>query len=70
VRRILGVGGAEFVYTKKVDKLHVGDLIVEDFTIELGAMDYGFEMDGILGLDFLRSVRAIIDLGALTLSSR
>jgi hypothetical protein len=27
---------------------------LNDFTIEIGAMDYGFEIDGIVGLDFLR----------------
>lgn len=30
-------------------------------------MDYGFNLDGIVGLDFLRAVRAKIDLGDLTI---
>lgn len=30
-------------------------------------MDYGFEIGGILGMDFLRTAGAIIDLDALTI---
>lgn len=65
VHRIRGVGGAEFVFTKRVDRLAVGELSVRDFEIEVGAMDYGFEMDGIVGMDFLMEVGAIIDLARL-----
>jgi hypothetical protein len=66
--RISGVGGAEFVFLKVVDTLKVGNLVVNDFTIEVGAMDYGFDLDGIVGLDFLHEVGAIIDLNRLILS--
>lgn len=68
IRRIRGVGGTEFVFSKRVDKLSVGDLSVERFEIEVGAMDYGFDLDGIIGLDFLRAVEAKIHLGELTIS--
>jgi hypothetical protein len=66
--RIGGVGGSEFVFLKVVDTLKVGNLVVNDFTIEVGAMDYGFDLDGIVGLDFLHEVGAIIDLDRLILS--
>lgn len=62
VHRIRGVGGSEFVFTKRVDVLRVGDLEVAKFEIEIGAMDYGFDMDGIIGVDFLTTVGALIDL--------
>ncbi len=65
VHRIRGVGGTEFVFTKRVDRLSVGDLQVNDFQIEVGAMDYGFDIDGIIGMDFLTQVGAIIDLAKL-----
>ena len=65
VHRIRGVGGTEFVFTKRVDCLVVGELQVNDFQIEVGAMDYGFDIDGIIGLDFLIQVGAIIDLSKL-----
>jgi len=62
VHRIRGVGGAEFVFTKKVDQLGLDELQVADFEIEVGAMEYGFEMDGIIGMDFLLKTGAVIDL--------
>ncbi len=36
-----------------------------DFQVEIAAMDYGFEMDGIIGLDFLLRAKAKIDLERL-----
>jgi predicted aspartyl protease len=68
IYRISGVGGSEFVFLKVVDTLKLGNLEVNDFTIEVGDMDYGFELDGIVGLDFLKEVGAIIDLDLLQLS--
>lgn len=63
IHRIRGVGGTEFVFTKRVDLLSIGDLVVSNFQIEVGAMAYGFEIDGIIGMDFLSQVGAILDLG-------
>jgi predicted aspartyl protease len=65
VRRIRGVGGAEFVFTKRIDSLSLGDLEAHGFEIEVGAMDYGFEIDGIIGMDVLTQVQAVIDLSRL-----
>jgi hypothetical protein len=69
VHRIRGVGGAEFVFSKQVDRLAVDDLEIRDFVVEIGAMDYGFEIDGIVGLDFLLQVGALIDLAHLEIGS-
>jgi len=38
---------------------------VTNFAIEVGAMDYGFAIDGIIGTDFLLQVGAVIDLSRL-----
>ena len=65
VQRIRGIGGAEFVFVKRIDRLSVGELQVNDFEIEVGAMDYGFAIDGIIGTDFLLQVGAVIDLSRL-----
>lgn len=67
--RIRGVGGVEFVFTKLVDHLAIGELRINDFKIEVGAMDYGFPIDGILGMDFLIAVGAIIDLDQMEVTS-
>jgi predicted aspartyl protease len=65
VHRIRGVGGAEFVFSKRVDRLVLGELEVRDFEVEVGAMDYGFAIDGIVGMDWLTQVGAVIDLSRL-----
>ena len=65
VQRIRGIGGAEFVFVKRIGRLSVGELQVSDFAIEVGAMDYGFAIDGIIGTDFLLQVGAVIDLSRL-----
>lgn len=67
LRRIRGVGGTEFVFTKRLDGLAVGELAVPSFEVEVGAMEYGFRGDGVLGLDFLLRSGALIDLGQLEL---
>ena len=65
VHRIRGVGGTEFVFTKQVDSLSIGALEIKNFEIEVGAMDYGFDIQGIIGMDFLQQVGAVVDLAQL-----
>jgi predicted aspartyl protease len=64
---IRGVGGVETVFTRQVEYLSVGQRRVLDFEIEVGGMDYGFEINGILGMDFLLRAGAILDLQELSL---
>ena len=65
VHRIRGIGGSEFVFTKRLDQLAMGELHMLNFEVEIGAMSYGFEIDGIVEKDFLAGVAAVIDLGQL-----
>jgi len=64
---VRGVGGAEIVFTRLVDRVQVGRRAVEQFEVEIGGMDYGFEINGILGMDFLTHTGAIINLHQLQL---
>ncbi len=61
LHRVRGVGGTEYVFTKQIEQLTVGELVMESFEIEIGALDYGFVMDGIIGTDFLSQTGAVID---------
>jgi hypothetical protein len=45
-----GVGGAEVVFTRTVDRVQVGHRAVEQFEVEIGGMDYGFEINVITPL--------------------
>jgi hypothetical protein len=62
---IRGVGGSEVVFSRKVDALELAERRLEQFEIEVGGMDYGFAINGILGMDFLILARAIINLHTL-----
>jgi hypothetical protein len=37
-------------------------MVANDFEVEIGSLEYGIEMDGILGLDFLLQAQAVLDL--------
>lgn len=58
---IYGVGGAEFVYSKTMDAIQIWDAKLQGFRIEIGAMDYGLELNGIIGFDFIREIGLVID---------
>ena len=66
INKLRGIGGTEVVYMRVVDRLTVGEASVSSFEVEVGGMDYGFEIQGILGMDFLRQTGAVISLKALT----
>ena len=59
---IRGVGGSETVFSRVVDYVKVGEKRLAGLEIEVGGMEYGFEFDGILGMDFLTNAGAIINL--------
>lgn len=59
---IRGVGGVEAVFSRSVDSVRLGSKEVHDIEVEIGGMDYGFNINGILGMDILLKMGAIIDL--------
>ena len=65
---IRGVGGSEVVYSRKVDFFRVGESGLANFEIEVGGMDYGFDINGILGMDFLTQAGAIINLRTMEIT--
>jgi hypothetical protein len=65
IHTIRGVGGTEVVFKRKLQSIKFDTLVAHSFDVEIGAMDYGFEINGILGMDFLLLTGAIIDLAKL-----
>lgn len=65
---VRGVGGSEVVFARRIEHIRVGEQVVPNFEIEVGGMDYGFAIHGILGMDFLLRARALIDLKHLELT--
>jgi hypothetical protein len=47
----------------------MNDFEAIDFDIEVGAMDYGFEINGIVGMDFLVKGQFLINLAQLEANS-
>lgn len=62
IREIRGVGGSEYVYEKCIEEIQCGSKCMENFKIQVGDMDYGFEMNGIIGYNFLKASKIQIDL--------
>lgn len=69
IRRIQGVGGSEFVFIKKLERLSLGEFSIRNFDVEIGAMHYGIELNGIIGMNFLLQVGAIINLKKLEITA-
>ena len=67
LKLIQGVGGTEAVFTRRIDHLQVDEQQLHEFEIEVGGLDYGFAINGILGMDFLTQTHALIDLNHLQL---
>ena len=61
VDTIRGVGGVEYVYVKNFDLIQFEEISQKDFKVEIGNMDYGMKIDGILGFDFICSAKLVID---------
>jgi hypothetical protein len=70
LNKIRGVGGVEVVYSKQFDFVKAGEVSLESFEVEIGEMNYGMEIDGILGFDFIQSAGLVIDSRELTVAAR
>lgn len=66
---VRGVGGVETVYEKYVENIAVDTAILKNFKIDVGAMQYGFEIDAIVGIDILKQAKAIVNLGEMILTA-
>lgn len=65
LQRVRGVGGYEFVYEKDIHCIEIDNIKVENLKIQVGAMNYGFEINAILGMDFLKTGKLIVDCDKL-----
>jgi predicted aspartyl protease len=65
LRHVHGIGGSEVVFMRLIESIQVGDYVHTNFEIEVGGMDYGFGIRGLLGMDFLVASGAEINLQQL-----
>lgn len=64
---IRGVGGTEAVFMRRMDQIRLGKKLMGGVEVEVGGMDYGFDISGILGMDVLLAAGATIDLPRMQL---
>lgn len=63
-----GVGGSVHnAFVKNIDQIKVDAMSIENIDIDFGIVDTKGEINGLLGLDILMKIGAIIDLKNLTL---
>ncbi len=67
---VSGVGGKEFVFIKKINALEICGFRLSSIDMDIGVMDYGVDIDGILGMDVLNRIHALINLEDSTLSGK
>jgi hypothetical protein len=65
---MVGVGGVEEVDVHNFEFLAIEpEIAIGPFTVDVGSADYGRDLGGLLGLDFLRRAGAIINLADWTI---
>lgn len=50
--------------------MRTGGTSLEGFEVEIGEMNYGMEIDGILGFDFIQAAGLVIDSKELKVAAR
>ena len=69
VNSFYGVGGSlHNFFSKKVDKVCFGKVNMENIKIDFGVIDPSGNINGLLGLDMLMEVGAVIDLKNLAVT--
>lgn len=63
-----GIGGVESVYEKNVESIILDTATLKNFKVDVGAMQYGFEIDAIVGMDILEQAKAILNFYEMTLT--
>lgn len=61
VLEMAGIGGSERVFQRSVDAIKFGNIVVSNPSVQFGEMNYGFDIDGIIGVDVLIAAPVLID---------
>jgi predicted aspartyl protease len=67
INSVQGVGGSESVIEKEIDAISLDHIAATNFNIQVGAMNYGIDLDAIIGLDLLIACKVVMDLENFTL---
>lgn len=67
IKNAQGIGGYERILVKNFETLRINDIILENVSLSIGDMDYGIDMDLLIGLDMLKILNANINIKNMTL---
>ena len=71
VNSFYGVGGSlHNFFSKKIEEIKLGQLLLNDTKMDFGVIDPKGDINGLLGLDLLMEIGAVINLGELSLNFR
>ncbi|WP_341456899.1 retropepsin-like aspartic protease [Clostridium chromiireducens] len=66
-----GYGGASsYAVRKKIDSISCDSVALKDFKIDFGEIDPNERINGLLGLDFLKEAKIILDLEELVMYTK
>lgn len=66
-----GIGGSEAsAFRKKIDGIRLGDISLTNMFIDFGVIDPKDRVNGLIGIDFLKTGKVIIDTDEMTLSRK
>ena len=57
-----GIGGELKFFYRNVDEIRIDDLVFKNLEIDFGEIDSKGEISGLIGLDILNNIRAVIDV--------
>ena len=63
-----GYGGMVYgAVRKKMDRIKLGGITIDNMKVDFGVIDPHDRINGLLGLDFLKSTKAVIDLDSMVI---
>lgn len=69
INSVQGIGGSETVVEKRIDVISIDNVEARNFNIQVGAMNYGIELEAIIGLDLLTECKVIMNLCEYSLTA-
>lgn len=67
IKNAQGIGGYERILVKNFETLRLNDIMLKNVSLSIGDMDYGIDIDLLIGLDMLKILNANIDIKNMTL---
>ena len=67
IKNAQGIGGYEKILVKNFETLKLNDIVLKNICLSIGDMDYGIDIDLLIGLDILKILNANINVKNMTL---